>query len=66
MPGGIVAVHRRSGEAVQAGDPLVTLEAMKMEHVVAAPVAGAVTELSARVGDQVRRGQRLAIVEPER
>jgi acetyl-CoA/propionyl-CoA carboxylase biotin carboxyl carrier protein len=66
MPGGIVAVHRHAGEHVEAGAPIVTLEAMKMEHVVAAPIAGSVGELAARVGDQVRRGQRLAVVEPPR
>jgi acetyl-CoA/propionyl-CoA carboxylase, biotin carboxylase, biotin carboxyl carrier protein len=66
MPGAIIAVHRRSGETVGAGDPLVTLEAMKMEHVVAAPVGGVVGDLDARIGQQVTRGQRLAIVEPPR
>jgi acetyl-CoA/propionyl-CoA carboxylase biotin carboxyl carrier protein len=64
MPGAIVAVHRRAGEAVVAGDPIVTLEAMKMEHVVAAPIGGAVAELAVRPGDQVSRGQRLATIEP--
>jgi acetyl-CoA/propionyl-CoA carboxylase biotin carboxyl carrier protein len=64
MPGAIVAVHRRAGEAVDAGDPLVTLEAMKMEHVVAAPIGGIVAEIEARPGDQVVRGQRLATIEP--
>ncbi|HYL40287.1 MAG TPA: biotin/lipoyl-containing protein, partial [Candidatus Binatus sp.] len=65
MPGAIVAVHRRVGEAVEAGDPILTLEAMKMEHVVAAPTAGRVADLAARPGDQVTRGQRLATIEPE-
>jgi len=64
MPGAVIAIHRRAGERVEAGDPLVTLEAMKMEHIVAAPVRGAVRELRAARGDQVVRGQLLAIVEP--
>ena len=66
MPGAIIAVHHRSGDAVGAGQPLVTLEAMKMEHVVPAPLEGIVGELEVRVGQQVVRGQRLAIVEPPR
>ena len=37
---------------------------MKMEHVVAAPIAGRVAELAVRAGDQVTRGQLLAVVEP--
>jgi acetyl-CoA/propionyl-CoA carboxylase biotin carboxyl carrier protein len=64
MPGSVVAVHRAAGEAVEAGEPVVTLEAMKMEHVVAAPIAGVVGEVRVRPGDQVGRGQALASVEP--
>ncbi len=43
----IVAVHVAEGDRVQAGQPLVVLEAMKMEHIIAAPFAGVVAELSA-------------------
>ena len=64
MPGGIIAVHRRAGDAVEAGDPIVTLEAMKMEHIVAAPLTGTLAEVTARQGQQVTRGQVLATVEP--
>ncbi|HEX7948954.1 MAG TPA: biotin carboxylase N-terminal domain-containing protein [Candidatus Limnocylindrales bacterium] len=64
MPGGIIAVHRRAGDAVEAGDPIVTLEAMKMEHIVAAPLPGTLAEVTARPGQQVTRGQVLATVEP--
>jgi biotin carboxyl carrier protein len=64
MPGAIIAIHHRTGDRVDAGDPLVTLEAMKMEHVVAAPIAGILAALRAAPGDQVARGQLLAIVEP--
>ncbi|HKB28246.1 MAG TPA: acetyl-CoA carboxylase biotin carboxyl carrier protein subunit, partial [Candidatus Limnocylindrales bacterium] len=64
MPGAVIAVHRTPGERVEAGDAVVTLEAMKMEHVVHAPVGGTVAELAVRPGDQVVRGQTLAIVEP--
>jgi acetyl-CoA/propionyl-CoA carboxylase biotin carboxyl carrier protein len=64
MPGAVIAVHRAAGERVEAGDPVVTLEAMKMEHAVVAPVGGTVADLTVRPGDQVTRGQTLAIVEP--
>jgi acetyl-CoA/propionyl-CoA carboxylase biotin carboxyl carrier protein len=64
MPGSILAVHVAVGEAVDAADPIVTLEAMKMEHGVAAPIGGRVSELRARPGDQVARGDVLAVVEP--
>jgi acetyl-CoA/propionyl-CoA carboxylase biotin carboxyl carrier protein len=66
MPGAIVAVHHGPGDAVEAGDPIVTLEAMKMEHVVAASVGGIVGSLDARPGDQVSRGQLLATIAPSR
>ena len=64
MPGSILAVHATPGGAVAAGDPVVTLEAMKMEHAVTAPIAGRIAELRARAGDQVARGDVLAMVEP--
>jgi biotin carboxyl carrier protein len=42
----------------------VTLEAMKMEHVVVAPMGGRIVEIGVRPGDQVVRGQPLGAVEP--
>ena len=64
MPGAVVNVYREAGQAVDAGDPIVTLEAMKMEHVVMAPIGGRLVELRVRPAGQVVRGQVLAIVEP--
>jgi acetyl-CoA/propionyl-CoA carboxylase biotin carboxyl carrier protein len=64
MPGAILAVHVAAGQAVDAGDPIVTLEAMKMEHVVAASGPGHVTDVLVRPADQVTRGQLLAVIEP--
>ncbi|HET7029024.1 MAG TPA: biotin carboxylase N-terminal domain-containing protein [Candidatus Limnocylindrales bacterium] len=64
MPGAVLAIHVISGSRVEAGDPIVTLEAMKMEHVVPAPSAGTVLELGVRPADQVTRGQLLARLEP--
>jgi excisionase family DNA binding protein len=64
MPGRVLTVHVDPGATVAAGDPVVTLEAMKMEHAVVSPLAGRVGSVEVRVGDQVARGDRLASVEP--
>ena len=64
MPGAVVRVNAAVGTAVGAGDAVVTLEAMKMEHVVAAPIPGRVVDVRVRAADQVSRGQLLAIIEP--
>lgn len=61
MPGSVVAVHVGDGAEVQAGDPLVSIEAMKMEHPVVAPHDG-VVHLLVAAGDQVRRDQAVARV----
>ncbi|MBW8763399.1 MAG: ATP-grasp domain-containing protein [Microbacterium sp.] len=61
MPGSVVAVHVDHGAAVHAGDPLVSIEAMKMEHLVVAPHDG-VVDLLVAAGDQVRRAQPVARV----
>lgn len=53
MNGRVVAVQVAVGDSVAAGQPMVTLEAMKMEHVHVAPVAGKVLALHVSVGDQV-------------
>jgi len=62
MPGLVVAVPVALGDAVTAGQPLVVLEAMKMQHTVAAPTDGTVTGLPVAVGDQVDTGTVLAVV----
>jgi acetyl-CoA/propionyl-CoA carboxylase biotin carboxyl carrier protein len=64
MPGAVLHVHVPVGGVVAAGDAIVTLEAMKMEHVVVATIAGHVTDLRVRPADQVTRGQLLAVVDP--
>ena len=63
MPGTVVAVHVADGDDVVAGAPLVTIEAMKMEHPALAPHAG-IVHLHAAVGDLVSRDQVLAHVVP--
>ncbi|HEY9566045.1 MAG TPA: biotin carboxylase N-terminal domain-containing protein [Nocardioides sp.] len=64
MPGSVIAVHAAPGDTVAEGQPIIVMEAMKMQHTVSAPYAGTVTELPARTGDQVEAGAVLAVVEP--
>jgi biotin carboxyl carrier protein len=63
MPGAVLTVHVAVGDPVEAGDPVVTLEAMKMEHVVVASSPGRVADLQVAAKDQVTRGQLLATIE---
>jgi acetyl-CoA/propionyl-CoA carboxylase, biotin carboxylase, biotin carboxyl carrier protein len=64
MPGTVLRVDVREGQEVAAGEPLMVLEAMKMELAVSAPAAGMVTAVLVRPGDLVARGQVLAEVDP--
>jgi 3-methylcrotonyl-CoA carboxylase alpha subunit len=64
MPGKLVALLAKAGEAVKAGQPLAVMEAMKMEHTIAAPRDGTVAELLYGVGDQVAEGAELMRLGP--
>ena len=64
MPGTVTVVQVSLGDQVEAGTPLLVVEAMKMEHVLTAPVTGTVTELSVTAGHQVRLDERVAVVTP--
>ena len=59
MPGKVVSFAVKSGEAVKAGQTLAVMEAMKMEHTIAAPKDGTVAELLYAPGDQVAEGAEL-------
>ncbi len=63
MPGKIIALEVRHGDSVKKGQKLLTLEAMKMEHSLAAPFDGIVAELNASEGAQVSEGALLARIE---
>jgi len=65
MPGTIARLGVAVGEQVTAGQPLLWLEAMKMEHVISAPAAGIVAELPVAAGQQVEVGSVLAVVKPD-
>ncbi|MDE0802895.1 MAG: ATP-grasp domain-containing protein [Acidimicrobiales bacterium] len=65
MPGAVLDVRCEVGATVEARQVLVVLEAMKMEHHVAAPFDGTVTEIRVSAGDQVDNGALLLVIEPE-
>jgi acetyl-CoA/propionyl-CoA carboxylase, biotin carboxylase, biotin carboxyl carrier protein len=64
MPGTVTVVRASVGDEVEAGTPLLVVEAMKMEHVLTAPVAGTVAELGVTAGQTVALDQRVALVTP--
>ncbi|MFH9680634.1 ATP-binding protein [Streptomyces globisporus] len=64
MPGTVTVVKVAVGDEVEAGQSLLVVEAMKMEHVISAPHAGTVTELDVSAGATVAMDQVLAVVVP--
>ncbi|MBP5938871.1 acetyl/propionyl/methylcrotonyl-CoA carboxylase subunit alpha [Streptomyces acidiscabies] len=68
MPGTVVKVAPGlvTGSGVEAGEPIVWLEAMKMQHALTAPVSGTLTALEVQAGQQVEVGALLAVVEGDR
>jgi acetyl-CoA/propionyl-CoA carboxylase biotin carboxyl carrier protein len=65
MPGTVTVVKVAKGEQVVAGQSLLVVEAMKMEHVIAAPHDGTVTEIDVTAGTTVAMDQVLAVVAPD-
>lgn len=63
MPGSVIRLGAAIGDTVTAGQPLIWLEAMKMQHTIAAPVDGVLAELNVKTGQQVEVGAVLARVE---
>jgi 3-methylcrotonyl-CoA carboxylase alpha subunit len=63
MPGKILKVHVKAGQVVARGQALLVLEAMKMEHTVAAPADGTVSKLRVAEGEQVSEGAELIVFE---
>jgi len=66
MPGKVIDLRVRVGDTVRAGQTLLILEAMKMEHPMNATEDGVVTEVRVALGDQVVSGAVLLVVEPAR
>jgi 3-methylcrotonyl-CoA carboxylase alpha subunit len=65
MPGKVIAVLVEQGVVVEKGQPLIVMEAMKMEHTIGAPTAGKVAEVLYAVGDQVADGAQLLVLDVE-
>jgi geranyl-CoA carboxylase alpha subunit len=64
MNGRVVAVLVKQGERVEAGQPVMTLEAMKMQHVHTAPVSGTISAIDVAEGEQVTTGKIVVEIEP--
>ncbi|WP_457852312.1 ATP-binding protein [Microbispora bryophytorum] len=64
MPGTVLRVEVKPGDVVEAGQPVVVLEAMKMEHLIVSPASGTVAALHVTPGAQVEAGVPLAVIEP--
>ena len=62
MPGSVVRIEAAVGQRVGAGQPVLVLEAMKMEHQIVAPADGLIAEVRVAPGDQVQAGDVLATV----
>ena len=65
MPGKVIDLRVQAGERVSAGQTLVVLEAMKMEHPMSAAEDGVVTEVRVELGEQVEAGTLLLVFEPD-
>ncbi|WP_410871163.1 acetyl/propionyl/methylcrotonyl-CoA carboxylase subunit alpha [Nocardia sp. A7] len=65
MPGSVIRLGAAEGDLVKQGQPILWLEAMKMEHTIAAPATGILSALNVTVGQQVEVGTVLAVVEEE-
>jgi biotin carboxyl carrier protein len=64
MPGRVVKVNVRAGDVVSAGDPLLGIEAMKMENELLAPSAGKIAKVTVQIGSTVEADQELIVIEP--
>ncbi|WFB35586.1 biotin/lipoyl-binding protein [Kiritimatiellota bacterium B12222] len=63
IPGAILSIDVKEGDAVEVGQLILTMEAMKMENQIKSTRAGKVTQLCVKPGDAVAQGQDLVIVE---
>jgi 3-methylcrotonyl-CoA carboxylase alpha subunit len=63
MPGKVIQVMVEAGARVKKGQPLLILEAMKMEHTITAPADGMVKEINFAAGEQVLEGAELITLE---
>ncbi|MCB9209829.1 MAG: biotin attachment protein [Ignavibacteriales bacterium] len=62
MPGLIVKINKKVGDEIQADEPLILLEAMKMENVIKSPLTGKITEILIKEGSSVEKNQVLVVI----
>ncbi|MEZ4602372.1 MAG: acetyl-CoA carboxylase biotin carboxyl carrier protein subunit [Desulfobacterales bacterium] len=62
MPGMIVSHSKKVGDTVEKGDPVVVLEAMKMENSLPAPVSGTIQSINFNSGDSVSKNDVLCVI----
>lgn len=65
MPGSIVEVKVKAGDKVNAGDPVLVIEAMKMENEIQAPKSGIVIAVHVKKGDSVTPDETLLEIQPD-
>ncbi len=65
IPGLVVEIKVAEGQQVNLGDPVIVVEAMKMQNELTAAVAGTVTSIAVATGDAVNPGDTLVVIEPE-
>lgn len=63
MPGTIIAILKKANEKIQTGEPLIIMEAMKMEHTILAPSNGTISTIFYEIGAQVQEGATLVAME---
>lgn len=63
ITGKIISVDAKVGDAVEEGDTICVIEAMKMENPIMAPVSGKITDIKVKVGEVVSTGNVIAVIE---
>jgi biotin carboxyl carrier protein len=63
IPGSVISIDAAVGDVLAEDDPVITVESMKMQIPIPAPIAGRVTEIRMREGDAVATGQVVAVIE---
>lgn len=63
MPGLVLKIRKKVGETVAIGEPLIVLEAMKMENDIKSPASGTIKEIKVREGDSVNKDQKMILIE---
>lgn len=62
MPGMVISIAKNVGDSVVAGEPIIVLEAMKMENEIKAPIGGAIIEVKVSPGQRVDKGETLVVI----